>query len=270
MNFKKLLISGAAGALMFGSLAVGAFASANVVVTPTNTQGWYSADTRPGGQINFVEDATSPYPSGALQLLTDNTNTAKAQYLKDVNTPLSSVSNLGYYTKYVSGPVVADPSFQVLVNLNGTSGFTTFVYEPYWNGTVDTTGAWQNWNVNTSGANLWSSRTVNAGGTCSVVSGAGGPPFYSLDWVRSNCPNAVVLSIGVNVGSYNPNYNVEADGVVFNDTTYDFQQALTPSDKNECKDGNWTVFNSPSFKNQGQCVSYVQANVHSGKQQVSF
>jgi hypothetical protein len=31
-----------------------------------------------------------------------------------------------------------------------------------------------------------------------------------------------------------------------------------PTDKNQCKDGGWRVFNNPPFRNQGQCVSYVQ------------
>ncbi len=38
-----------------------------------------------------------------------------------------------------------------------------------------------------------------------------------------------------------------------------------PTDKNECKNGGWMTFNSPTFKNQGQCVSYVQSNEKAGK-----
>lgn len=30
-----------------------------------------------------------------------------------------------------------------------------------------------------------------------------------------------------------------------------------PTNKDQCKDGGWMTFNSPSFKNQGQCVSYT-------------
>ena len=33
-------------------------------------------------------------------------------------------------------------------------------------------------------------------------------------------------------------------------------------DGDECKDGGWMTFNSPTFKNQGDCVSYVQSNSH--------
>jgi hypothetical protein len=38
-----------------------------------------------------------------------------------------------------------------------------------------------------------------------------------------------------------------------------------PTDKNECKKGGWEDFNAPTFKNQGQCVSYVQSNDHARK-----
>lgn len=31
-----------------------------------------------------------------------------------------------------------------------------------------------------------------------------------------------------------------------------------PTDKNQCKDGGWKTFNNPTFKNQGQCVDFVE------------
>lgn len=39
-----------------------------------------------------------------------------------------------------------------------------------------------------------------------------------------------------------------------------------PTNKDECKDGRWETFNNPTFKNQGACVSLVQANEHADKQ----
>ncbi len=38
-----------------------------------------------------------------------------------------------------------------------------------------------------------------------------------------------------------------------------------PVNKDQCKNDGWKEFNNPEFKNQGQCVSYVQANEKSGK-----
>ena len=74
---------------VFGSAGTVGAAGTTVVVTPTNTQGWSTADTRPGGAVNFVADATAPAGAGALQLTTDATTTSKAQYMHAANTPLS-------------------------------------------------------------------------------------------------------------------------------------------------------------------------------------
>ncbi len=43
-------------------------------------------------------------------------------------------------------------------------------------------------------------------------------------------------------------------------TTYDFEPALTPADKADCKKGGWMSFNNPTFKNQGDCVSFVASD----------
>lgn len=295
----KKYVAAIAG-LVLGTVALASQVSADtvVVVTPTDTQGFSTADTRPGGFVTFVNDPTSPLPTGALQLTTDMTNEAKAQYMHAANTPLGQITELSYQTKQVSGPASAAPSYQLAIDLNGAGegGFTTLVYEPYWNGSV-TPGVWQAWDVDAG--QFWSSRTVTDG-TCTVTAGAGGAPFYTIAGLQENCPNAVVLGFGVNVGTYNPNYVVLTDALDFNGTTYDFEVvAATPSPtptveptvqptveptmnptlapsvspsvtptlvpsttpavlgaKDECKNGGWRTFTNPSFKNQGQCVSY--------------
>lgn len=250
MKISRLAVLVAALAAIVATTAA---AATTVVVNPGNTQGWSTADTRPGGAVSFVSDSTAPGGS-ALELTTDATNAAKAQYMHDTSTPLASVSELSYSTKQnaASSPV-GDPSYQLVVDLDGTAAsYTTLVYEPYWNGAV-TNGAWQTWDV--LAGQVWSSRTVSAGGACTVTAGAGGPPLYSLKALQAACPNAVVLGFGVNVGTYNPSYNVETDLVDFNGTTYDFQTA--PSATGDCKNGGWQQFTSPKFKNQGDCVSFV-------------
>src|SRR5437870_5183871 len=87
----------------------GALAQQEIVVSPQNQHGWYQPDTRPPGMVNFVTDFTAPSGNGALQLTTDASVTAKAQYMHDTNTPLADVTELGYYTKQnVGSPPVAD------------------------------------------------------------------------------------------------------------------------------------------------------------------
>lgn len=258
---KNILAAFATAGAFFLSTVTPALAVSTVVVTPSNPQGWSTADTRPGGAVNFVNDLTSPYPTGALELTTSSSTAAKAQYLKAATGSLNDVTELSYWTSQVGGPAFADPSYQLLVDLNGsgTGGFTTFVYEPYQNGVISP-GVWQQWDVDAG--QMWSSRSFSEG-TCIVVAGAGGAPFYTLSALKTACPNATVLGFGVNIGSNNPSYNVLSDGVNFNGTTYDFELFQTPKSKEECKNGgflNLTDQNGQSFKNQGQCVSYVNHN----------
>lgn len=255
-------ISVAAGVVMASSLFIPlAMASTIVTVTPANPQGWSTADTRPGGAVNFVSDPSSPYPDGALELTTNASTTAKAQYLTSASTSLSDVTQLSYYAKQISGPSLADPSYQLLVDLGGSGiGFTTFVYEPYEQASSTITpGAWQQWDV--AAGKFWSSRSFTDGGSCSVTAGHGGAPFYTLDGIKVACPNAVVVGYGVNIGSNNPSYDVYADALNFNGTIYDFQlNPVNPTDMDQCKKGGWMNFTNPSFKNQGQCVSFVEKN----------
>ena len=71
--------------------------------------------------MNYVADATAPGGS-ALQLTTDATDAAKAQYLHASSTPLSAVNELAYSTKQNSASFVnGAPSYQLLVNLDGTA-----------------------------------------------------------------------------------------------------------------------------------------------------
>ncbi len=258
MSLKNTLIGAGVGGAMFIAGVIPALAATTVVVTPSNTQGWSTADTRPGGAVNFIADSTTPSGVGALQLTTDATNAAKAQYMHDTNTPLSSVTDLSYYTKQNSASFVGgDPSYQLAVYLDGTPAtFTTFVYEPYENGVV-TPGVWQQWDVDAG--QFWSSRTVTSGG-CATVAGAGGAPFYTLAQIKTMCPNAVVVGFGVNVGTFNPSYDVETDLVNFNGTVYDFEPFQTATDATQCKNGGWQNVkdsSGTSFKNQGDCVSFV-------------
>jgi hypothetical protein len=254
--FRVRNLSFVAGTLASLTIAATAFAAAPIVVTPTNTQGWYSDDTRPGGAINYVVDGGAPAGIGALQLTTDATTAAKAQYVHDTATPLTSINELSYYTKQNSASFAqGDPSYQLVVCLGGVTGttcngFTTFVFEPYENTTqgVVIPGAWQSWDVD-SGL-MWSSRTYS-NGTCTVVAGAGGPPFYTLAALQSMCPNAVAVKFGV---------NVETDLVSFNGQAYDFEPYVAATNKGQCKDGGWmsvTRADGSSFKNQGDCVSYT-------------
>lgn len=258
----KTLMTGLAATLAgLTALPLVAMATpSTVVVRPSNTQGWSTSDTRANGHVSFVADNTSPLPQGALSLVTDASPASgqdKAQYLHAANTPIADVTQLGYSAKQNAASFAdGTASYQLVVNLTGTSGFTTFVYEPYENGNTMVNGAWQTYDVDAG--QMWSSKSFTDGG-CSVSAGFGGAPFYTLSAIKSMCPNAVVIGFGVNVGSNNPGYNIEADAVVFNDTTYNFELDLTyPKTKDDCKNNGWKTFTGVTFKNQGKCIDYVR------------
>lgn len=268
---KKLLASLGLGMFISAFAVLPAAAAANIVVTPANTQGWSTADTRPGGAVTFINDSTSPAPNGALQLTTDSTTAAKAQYLHAASTPLASVTDLSYYTKQVTPTgTVADASYQLPTCLNGTptatscSGFTTLVFEPYLNpgnngNATILNGAWQKWDVDQG--KFFSSRTVICPNGTLV--GSAGSPLYTLTEIKAACPNAVVSGYGVNIGTFNPGYNVETDLFNFNGTVYDFQLTNVPTDKNACKNNgfvNFTDANGNAFTTQGACVATVASS----------
>jgi len=233
---RGLLASLGALSLAFSGLVASvAVAATQIIVTPTHQQGWSTADTRPGGTVTFVADPTAPGTphNGALRLMTDATTAAKAQYLHAASTSLANVNELSYYTRQVSATFAeGDPSYQVIAYLlGGTSGFTTLVYEPYQNplqGAV-VSNVWQQWDVDQG--LFWSSRTVTcSGGT--VLGTTGGPATYTLSQISTMCPNAIVAGFGVNIGTFNPGYDVYADLVDFSGTIYNFEPDTKPGCRN--------------------------------------
>ncbi len=140
--------------------------------------------------------------------------------------PLSDVSNasLSYSTKQNSAPFAgADAAYQLYVWVNGNSGFDTLTYEPYVNegNAAIHQGEWQSWNVGQG--RFYSSHDFS--GTGGSLQTSQGTYTYSLDQIRDYFPNLNIIGFGVNIGSNNPGYVVEADSFAFNGTTYDFEPA---------------------------------------------
>jgi hypothetical protein len=272
----KLFSSVIVGVGLLSIPVVVSAAPSTIVIRPSNTQGWASnnglAETRSNGHFAFIADATSPLPSGALQLATGSATGSplqdKVQYMHSTSTPLANVTKLAYSTKQNSASFVSgDPSYQLPVCFYGVQpsgicvpnthiggkSYTTFVYEPYidqGNAAV-VNGIWQSWDV--SVGKFWSTQTDGD------LIASQGAQTYTLAQLKTDFPNAVVVGYGVDVGSNNPNYNTEVDKLIFNDTTYNFEQDLTyPTTKAECRNGGWKTFTGVEFENLDRCLDYAR------------
>ena len=117
--------------------------------------------------------------------------------------------------------------------------------------TAVVSGEWQDWIADGTG-NWWSTQPIN--GQCA---GATAPCDKTWDEIVANNPDATILAVGVNQGSGNPGLQTSVDAFTFDETTYDFEPTITPQSKDDCKKGGWQNSNTPVFKNQGDCVSYV-------------
>ncbi len=102
-------------------------------------------------------------------------------------------------------------------------------------------------------------------GTCNQNQGtvAGNVDGYNTPYAWNEGEfSSTVSTHGLNTGEY---------CFVFNPRSGDRLTQLfsiiqnVPMDKDECKRGGYKEFTEPAFRNQGQCVSYVQANEQAGK-----
>ncbi len=141
---------------------------------------------------------------------------------------------LNVYANFnVSGPTkFYDCRYNVIPTAGSTTGFTTVTFDP--------TQSYSVTQRNTSPA------------ACPASPAAMGPTAY----IR-----AFAISLG-DTSNSDQGLDGYFDKVVYsasgNTTTYDFEPKLTPSSKDDCKNGGWANYNTPkTFKNQGQCISYM-------------
>ena len=80
--------------------------------------------------------------------------------------------------------------------------------------------------------------------------------------------DAELFKVSVGVGTFNrgqigyfDDVQIVHDSGGGFDKSYDFEPQIGPPlDKDECKNGAWMTFNTPVFRNQGDCVSFVASN----------
>jgi hypothetical protein len=264
--------------------SAGAALAATIIVTPSNTDGWTavhescSAVPTTGSQAFVNGPGTPPAGSGSYELRTGlNPQSYETFRQKDYNgTKLSNVTSLTYWTYVQSFGANSSgqaPYIDLYVD-NNNDGVRddTLTFEPIYQ-----TGTYSGDAVPNQGAvtlNTWQKWDALHGGWWSDNAGNGGPPLVTLAHyiadhpdarIANDSPGGFLLSSGC--GGTWTNFVGNADaltiGVSGNNTTYDFELAAAPTGKAQCKHGGWKQFNNPSFKNQGQCVAYV--NHHNGK-----
>jgi hypothetical protein len=178
---------------------------------------------------------------------------------------ISAVSYATYRNQPNSG--VALPSINIQIDKTGGAfvpgDFMTLVYEPYVNDASIQDGVWQTWN--TIPGTWWATRpfTRTNGEVCL-------PQVCTVPWseIVAAMPNATILGgFGVNQGSFNGGLIAATDALTLsangNTWIYNFEPFRSPSSKDECKNGGWENVKSSdgsSFKNQGQCIEYVNKN----------
>lgn len=262
--------------LLLGSVV---YAATIVVVYPGDMQGWtFASETGATGTGAMVNGpATPPLGSGSAQLTTsaatDGVVLALAGYQ---GTRLDEITSLDYSTYRTAGGPALAIALQFNVDADVTDANTAFqgrlVYEPYYTQAVFT-NVWQTWTPqdNTTGesgiGNWWfSNGGLAAASGCSIASPC------TWDEVLTAFPNAgvhptlgaVILKAGSGWTGFDGNVDDLTIGVNGDETTYDFEldePLVSPTSKDACKNDGWMSFNNPTFKNQGDCVSWANYNL---------
>jgi hypothetical protein len=88
------------------------------------------------------------------------------------------------------------------------------------------------------------------GSTINIIAINVGDTSMSDEGVGGFLDNAQ-LTVGSDTTTYNFDVDANDDGI---------SDTVGPTNKDQCKKGGYASFNNPSFRNQGECVSYVNHN----------
>ena len=231
--------------------------------SPAPGEAW-TLYTRDNGAGTFIAGpGTAPLGVGSLQLATPGSND-KAYLFNNEHrgTPLADITAISYRTYRTAGSAQQVAALNIEVDVNGAEagGYTVLVFEPVYNtdqGEV-ASGTWQTWNAIAGGqARWWSSRAIP--GVCAFDC------FVSWDAIKAANADAVITGgFGVNQGGGNPGLTTAVDALTLgygdDSITYNFEPYRVATGLGDCKSGGWKNVKRASgtaFKNQGECVSYV-------------
>jgi hypothetical protein len=266
MKINKLLgIFVAVVAVAAGALTLTASASSAVVISGDTA----TAENQPGWMFNRDATTSTPFEFnleqasiglGSLYVKPIGAN-ASDKFIAEnfVNTPIADVNTISYDFMIGSGGENTDEEhFYMSVYANfGVSDDLKFYDCRY--SVIPTTGSTSGFTTVTFDPNQEYSVTTRTGGSASPFTCPAKPADMDLLSAGSNI-RVFSLNVGdtsasdLGLDGYLDNVVVNLDSGV---TTYDFEPEIAVSDKEDCKNGGWKTFNSPSFKNQGECVSHV-------------
>ncbi len=206
---------------------------------------------------------------GSFQLTTP-TGADKAYLFNydHVGTPLRDINKIRYSTYRSSGSLQQVTAINIEIDINGGAlnpgEYSVLVFEPVYNTSQGSviSGQWQPWDAYSNGnAIWWSSRAIP--GVCAFSC------YVTWNQIIAANPNATIVGgFGINQGSGNPELVTATDALSIgysvdsvNDwTTYDFEPYRVATSRESCKVGGWKNYrraDGTEFKNQGDCVSYV-------------
>lgn len=156
----------------------------SATVTPANftADGWYTEDGQP------------TFESTSLRFDTPAASD-KQNFFHGVSVPLAGIQGLSYHVdNATSNPTAA---YDLEVDVNGTSGYTTLVYEPYQQngGAVNEDGTF----TNIENGKWWSTHSIPG----DVGSSGSNQVLTTLAAIEAANPNAKIISYGVGQGSNN-------------------------------------------------------------------
>lgn len=279
-NFLKPLGLSIAAIALTATVALAA--DSVVTVTPNDLEdskvdayfsgSWFiyndETDTIDNSLASFVMGPdTAPEGMGSVEMSVSGTERVNVATYRFSGTPLADITTLAYstYNPSAGNGGSADRSGYLHFNVDFDGSDTwqsRLVYVPRDNGTV-MQDEWQEWDALNNGDALWRySGSVWPGTTDPGLS-----TTKTWDEILAMYPDARVRVtdsfMGVRVGEpyangYTENVDAFKFGTADGTTTFDFEPLVgPPTDKDECKKDGWMSFNNPSFKNQGQCIQYV-------------
>lgn len=260
-------------------------APSTVYVTPTDLKGWAPSDVRTGGTVEISNEMTDKTGGDASLKLALADTTAKAGYSVTGNFgAANNVTNLSFDWYRASTDTARKnltPVVGVMVD-NGRGDSWLLKWEGAYNG-YDTTVPVDQWmSENLTSGNFWRIPQYQNGVLVGFSNGCSNAtptndPYGCLVYNRSLSDEWLagynVVGLEVSAGSgWGGSYLSYVDNVAINDTTFNFEldqaepEPVVAATKEQCKNGGWLNVvreDSSSFKNQGQCVAYVESNLNS-------